>query len=463
MKTTFKQLLKFTTYTTVMALFFSCTPATGGYTTDTGTDTGTGTTTTATTGGSSTGSGTDTGTGTTTTATTGGSSTDSGTDTGTGTTTTATTGGSSTGSGTDTGTGTTITGTTGGSTTGSGTDTGTGTTITGTSGVSFSTTYNDPTLPENIGTDPFKGHTYRSTASYSNGSYDISYTFGNNGELTYTSTMTSGTTTSRNGQKYSYSYDATTKELSMKYTHILQKVPGSTEYRWYTYAEYINYLLNMTRSQFAEMSNTTTYYTDDQLKELIQNYCNSTKISFETTTIWKAELDASNNLVLRISYYKTEPSSLTNNSGHIVSYSSSQNSNGTYNSISFYLNILQTTTLMSNGGASLITKGVISTSRSSSGTSASKTFTITNISSNTISAAEYTSSSAGYTLVSDGITLQLGYTCSLGDDDNLLVTVTGSDDTTKDFLRTLLGDDTLTNPSITASSSTASSTYPFVE
>ena len=272
MKSTIKQLLKFTAYTTVVALFFSCTPTTGG---------------------SITGLGTDSGTGTTTTATTGDSTTDSGTDTGTGTTT----------------------GTTGGSSTGSGTETGTGTTITGTSGVSFSTTYNDPTLPENIGTDPFKGHTYG--CSDSKGFVEISYTFGNNGELTFTSTMTltttSGTTTTRNGAKYSYSYDATTKELSLKCTHMLQKVPGSTEYGWYTYAELINFILNITRSQFAEMSNTTTYYTDDQLKELIQNYCISAKTSFETTTIWKAELDASNNLVLRTSYYKTEPSSLTNN------------------------------------------------------------------------------------------------------------------------------------------------------
>ena len=437
MKSTIKQLLKFTAYTTVMALFFSCTPATGG---------------------SITGLGTDSGTGTTTTATTGDSTTDSGTDTGTGTTT-GTTGGSSTGTGTGTGTGTT-TGTTGGSSTGSGTGTGTGTTITGTSGVSFSTTYNDPTLPENIGTDPFKGHTYRYTASYSNDSCDISYTFGNNGELTYTSTVTSGTTTDRNGQKYSYSYDATTKELSLKCTHILQQLPGSTEYRWYTYAEYINYLLNITRSQFAEMSNTTTYYTDDQLKELIQNYCISAKTSFETTTIWKAELDASNNLVLRTSYYKTEPSSLTNNINHCVSYSRSQNSNGTY----FDLTIHPTTTLMSNGsGASFITKGAILTSRSSSGTSVSKTFSITNITSNTISAAEYTSSSAGCTIVSGGVTLQLGYTYALGNDNNLLVTLTGSDDTTKDFLRTLLGDNTLTNPSITASSSTKPAIYPLVQ
>lgn len=425
MKSTIKQLLKFTAYFTVVALFFSCTPTTGGSITGLGTDSGTGTTTT-----------------------------------------TATTGDSTTGSGTDTGTGTTITGTTGGSTTGSGTDTGTGTTITGTSGVSFSTTYNDPTLPENIGTDPFKGHTYRVTISISNASSDVSYTFGNNGELTYTrtynstSTTTSGTTTNRNGQKYSYSYDATTKEMSLKLTHMLQKVPGSTEYRWDTYAEYINYLLNMTRSQFAEMSNTTTYYTDDQLKELIQNYCISAKTSFETTTIWKAELDASNNLVLRTSYYKTEPSSLTNNINHCVSYSRSQNSNGTY----FDLTILPTTTLMSNGsGASFITKGAISTSRSSSGTSTSKIFSITNITSNTISAVEVTFSSSGYTIVSGGVTLELSYTYALGNDNNLLVTVTGSDDTTKDFLRTLLGDNTLTNPSITASSPIDYTTYTFVE
>ena len=397
MKSTIKQLLKFTAYFTVVALFFSCTPATGGSITGLGTDTGTGTTTTATTG-------------------------DSTTDSGTGTTT-------------------------------------------GTSGVSFSTTYNDPTLPENIGTDPFKGHTYGDT--YPNGS-TVSYTFGNNGELTFTSTMTltttSGTTTARNGAKYSYSYDATTKELSLKCTHILQKVPGSTEYGWYTYAELINFILNITRSQFAEMSNTTTYYTDEQFKELIQHTCIQIKKEFETTSIWKAELDTSNNLELRTDYYKTAPSSLPNNSPHIVTYSSRQNSNGTDTSINFFLSISPTTMVMSNGsGASFITKGVISTNKSSSGTSVLKKFSITNITSNTISAVEYTSSSAGYTIVSDGVTLELSYTYALGNDNNLLVTLTGSDNTTKDFLRTLLGDNTLTNPSITASSFINTGTYPLVQ
>ncbi|MBQ1710175.1 MAG: hypothetical protein II032_03580, partial [Treponema sp.] len=101
----------------------------------------------------------------------------------------------------------------------------------------------------------------------------------------------------------------------------------------------------------------------------------------------------------------------------------------------------------------------------SSGTSASssKSFSITNITSNTISAAEYTSSTAGYTLVSGGVTLQLGYTYALGNDNTLVITVTGSDDTTKDYLRTLLGDNTQTNPSITASSSTSSQTYTLVQ
>lgn len=400
MKSTFNQLLKFTAYTTVMALFFSCTPATGG---------------------------------------------------------------STIGSGSDTGTGTTTTGTTGGSTTGSGTDTGTGTTITGTSGVSFSTTYNDPTLPENIGTDPFKGHTYRNTISMSNASGDDSYAFGNNGELTHTSTMTSGTTTTRNGAKYSYSYDATTKELSLKCTHILQKVPGPTEYEWYTYAELINFILNITRSQLAEMGDPTTY-TDEQLKELIQNSCIYAKIQFETTTIWKAELNTSNNLVLRTSYYKTAPSSLTNNNIHSVSYSSSQNSNGTNTSITFSLVIYPTTmSYFNESGALLNSKGSISTYKFSSETYVSKSFSITNITSNTISAVEVTFSSSGHTIVSGGITLQLSYTYALGNDNNLLVTVTGSDDTTKEYLRTLLGDNTLTNPSITASSSTEPTTYTFVE
>lgn len=418
MKSTIKQLLKFTAYFTVVALFFSCTPTTGG---------------------SITGLGTDSGTGTTTTATTGGSTTDSGTDTGTGTTT----------------------GTTGDSSTGSGTGTGTGTTITGTSGVSFSTTYNDPTLPENIGTDPFKGHTYGYT--YPDGS-TVSYTFGNNGELTNTFTATDGTTTSKFGQKYSYSYDATTKELSVKITQALIQIPGSTEYKWYTYAEYINTILNITRSQLAEMG--TTIDTDEQLRVMIQDACIQAKLQFETTAIWKAELNTSNNLVLRTSYYKTAPSSLPDNKQHTVSSYFSQNSNGTSTSIYFGLSIFPTTMAMSNGsGAVLYAKGNVVTNKYSSGTSVSKNFYITNIDSNTISATEYTSSSAGHTIVSGGVTLELSYTYALGNDNNLLVTLTGSDDTTKDFLRTLLGDDTLTNPSITASSptDTATTTYTFVE
>ncbi len=356
---------------------------------------------------------------------------------------------------------------TGGSTTGS------GDTVTGTSGVTFSTTYTEPTLPASVGTDPFKGHTYRYTDSWSNGSSDTSYTFGNNNELTYTytytytytstSTTTSGTTTSRSGQKYSYSYDATTKELSIKTTQVYQKVPGSTEYRWYTYAEYINYILNLTRSQLAEEGNTTTY-TDEQLREQIQNACNYAKIQFETTTIWKAELNTSNNLVLRTSYYKTAPSSLTNNNIHSVSYSSSQNSNGTYTSIIFSLFIYPTTMPSFNGsGTPLNSKGSITTYKSSSGTYVSENFSITNITSNTISAAEITSSSAGNTLVSGGVTLQLNYTYALGNDNTLVITLTGSDDTTKDYLRTVLGDNTLTNPSITASSSTNSQTYTLVQ
>ncbi|MCR5187965.1 MAG: hypothetical protein K6C97_03440 [Treponema sp.] len=344
-----------------------------------------------------------------------------------------------------------------------GSTTGSDDTVTGTSGVTFGTTYTDPTLPASVGTDPFTGHTYR--YSYVNGSED--YTFGNNNELTvtstFTSTTTSGTTTSSSGLKYSYSYDATTKELSIKITQVLQKMPGSTESRWYTYAEYINFYLNITRSQLAESGDTTTY-TDEQLRELIQIYCNYIKTQFETTTIWKAELNTSNNLVLRRSYYKTAPSSLTNNSTHSVSYSSSQISNGTYTSIGFSLSIYPTTTAMSTGsGAVLYSKGGVSTNKYSSGTSVSKNFYITDITSNTISAAEYTTSSAGYTIVSGGVTLQLGYTYALGNDNTLVITVTGSDDTTKEYLRTLLGDNTLTNPSITASSSTYSQTYTLVQ
>ena len=195
-----------------------------------------------------------------------------------------------------------------------------------------------------------------------------------------------------------------------------------------------------------------TTYTDEQLKELIQNNCIRVKNEFETTSIWKAELDTSNTLELRADYYKTAPSSLPNNSPHHVFYRSDSINN-------FKLSINPTTTDTSNSssnesGSFLYSKGSINIYSISAGTPTSKNFTITNITSNTISAEEY---------YSDGITLQLGYTYALGNDNNLLVTLTGSDNTTKDFLRNLLGDNTLTNPSITASSSTVPTTYPFVE
>lgn len=242
------------------------------------------------------------------------------------------------------------------------------------------------------------------------------------------------------------------------------QIPGSTEYKWYTYAEYINTILNITRSQLAEMG--TTIDTDEQLRVMIQDACIQAKLQFETTAIWKAKLNTSNNLVLRTSYYKTAPSSLPDNKQHTVSSYFSQNSNGTSTSIYFGLSIFPTTMAMSNGsGAVLYAKGNVVTNKYSSGTSVSKNFYITNIDSNTISATEYTSSSAGYTIVSGGVTLELSYTYALGNDNTLDITVTGSDDTTKEYLRTLLGDNTLTNPSITASSptDTATTTYTFVE
>ena len=202
-------------------------------------------------------------------------------------------------------------------------------------------------------------------------------------------------------------------------------------------------------------------YTDEQFKEMIQNTCIRVKNEFETTSIWKAELDTSNNLKLRTDYYKTAPSSLPNNSPHHVFYRSDS-------IINFNLSINPTTTDTSNSssnesGSFLYSKGSINILSISAGTPTSKNFTITNITSNTISAVETTYSSAGHTIVSGGITLELSYTYALGNDNNLLVTLTGSDDTTKDFLRTLLGDNTLTNPSITASSSTKPAIYPLVQ
>lgn len=337
--------------------------------------------------------------------------------------------------------------------------TGAGGTVTGASGVTFSTVYTEPTLPANVGTDPFKGHTYRQSQSSSSSSISYSdqtdYEFGNNGELTYSYTFTSGSNTNKFGTKYSYTYNADTKEMNVKVTQILQKPSSTAEYKWFTYAECISWYVNLTTAQLNEMNGNGTTYTDAQAKEMIETQCRYVKSMFETITIYKAELDTSNNLKLRQTYYKTAPT-LPNSMGHTVSYTSNQTSGSTTTSIQFNLSISPEYTTGS--------KGQLITSRSVTGsTPLSKMFLISNITSNTITAVESTSSSTRYTPVSGGITLQLGYTCSVGNDNNLVITVTGSDNTSKDYLRTLLGDNTLTNPSITATSSTYFSTYTLVQ
>lgn len=295
----------------------------------------------------------------------------------------------------------------------------TATSVTGSSGVTFSTTYTEPPLPDSVGTDPFAGHTYSNTS----GSNYIEFAFGNNCELTQRATQNIP-----RRWKYTYTYNVDSKELSLKYTHICLL----NENEYLTYPELINYLVNLTNAQIYELSGLVPS-DDAQKKVIIENFCNFYKSQFENIEIVKADLNSTNNLEISRPYYKTVPASFPN----FNSYSFSTTSFNLWISSEYSFE-----------------KGKIQTYTGSN----SKTFFITNITSNSITAEEGTSSSTGYTPVSGGITLQLSYSLALGNNNTLVITVTGSDDTTKEHLNTILRTP-VENPTITAITSTNTLTF----
>ncbi|WP_022931677.1 hypothetical protein [Treponema bryantii] len=279
----------------------------------------------------------------------------------------------------------------------------------------YSTTYTEPTLPPNVGEDPFKGKTYSSSKGRS-------YSFGNNGELTDTSSEDPN-----GGTKYQYTYNANSEELSLKLTHVREASNWCTYsqlvdvYRNYSYSDYVNEM-----EQYGEEAVSETVF-----KQQIQGLLDYYKSQFENLAVYKAKVDSSNNFEFRTEYYKTAPSRLPYHKG-IKFYGNSNN-----HSINIKIN--------PDGYGEWSSINISSPSENLS-------FRISNITSNTINAKEATSN---LEYQENGRQLLLNYSLELGSENNLIITLSATDDETT---RTWLTDNFNTS-SVTLTTSTATHTY----
>lgn len=282
-------------------------------------------------------------------------------------------------------------------------------------------------LPASVGTDPFKGHTY--TRTYSNSSSSTSYEFSDDNKLTQT-LVKNGTLES--GTKWQYTYNANNKEVSLSPVQRYVRDDFSGVYAW------------RTRDEIAAMYNNYTYQTyvsqygqtmsESEFNQAIQQVLANNQEFFATVSIYKAEEDFFKNLKLRTEYYKTVPSSLVSSKNLYFSKPGNSNTldlrfskNGNY-------------------------KGEIRRYQSNTQTY----YMITDITADTIIAKEATLiAGSGYSLTVGGQELHINYSnLALGDDSNLVITLTPEDSTTTDFFTGLFG-----NTSVTLSTDTSYSTY----
>ncbi len=264
-----------------------------------------------------------------------------------------------------------------------------------------SATYIAPTLPASVGTDPFKGHTYTSSNGYK------TYTFGNNGDLTYR-------TREGDGRKYQYTYNETKEELSLKITHEYDVLDNGEP--WCTYNQIYDFYHNLSYSDYVNSTNQNegTILSETEFNQFIQDFIDYYRLKFETIFVYKAQavdLDSDEDLDLKLSknYYTTAPSQLP----WVEKLTFSDGNN------------FSMTIRPNNGGE----PGHISYRHESTTTR----FTITNLTSNTITAKEL----EGDNIKDDGLQLNIGYSnLKTGNNHILEVTMTGADDATNTIFTT---------------------------
>lgn len=287
-------------------------------------------------------------------------------------------------------------------------------------GVTFYTTYTEPTLPANEGLDPFKGKTYLSG--------NKGYAFGNDGTLIYTKS-------SHDKTKYQYTYNATTKELSLKLTHKYLEMDNN-ESTWATFSQLVDFYRNYSYSDYVNQQNQYGEEAESETVfcQMLQEELDSDKADFEKLYVYKAEINSSGYLRIRTKYYKTAPTQLpcTEN----IEFQDTNN-----NSIRIYIR-------------PDVNEGYGEKSTIQIGNDIDRQcFIISNVSSNTISAREATYSSGHWIYLENGRQLTLNYSLTLGDDNNILLTLSSADTETNSFFQELMVN------SITLSTSTTYKTY----
>ena len=284
----------------------------------------------------------------------------------------------------------------GGSSASSGSSSSSGSSGSGT-GVAFSTTYTEPTLPNDVDSDPFAGHTYGTSSNYCS--------FGTDPNNSSIKTLDCG------NLKFQYTYDGRTnkKLLALKRTHYpINNIS-------YTFSEFATWLQTATPQ---DLGTTEAQFT--QVKQQLYDYI---KWEFETIHYQKAELNASNQLQVRDAFTEV-PANIRPHNGYI-----------TFNSASPTLQLTINNTMTTNLGS------IWRTDSSNN----SLIFTITNISSTIITAS---------TTSDPSITLNLRYSMSLNENDYaLIVTLTGEDNATISYLNSI-GATPQSDPSLQLSSPT---------
>ena len=147
------------------------------------------------------------------------------------------------------------------------------------SGISYTT----PVLPENVGTDPFKGN------SYVKG--DTKYEFCDNGILNeYYKRIDDFEILA----EYKYTYNSNTGLLSARYNRV------GDDNKLFTLSSYMEYL-------FSDESGFNVE-NEEEKNNYYNSYLNNYKYLFEHKLTMKTELDDENNLSLQTNFYEEIPS-----------------------------------------------------------------------------------------------------------------------------------------------------------
>ena len=176
---------------------------------------------------------------------------------------------------------------------------------------------------------------------------------------------------------------------------------------------------------------------------LVEYACKMVKSEFENATTSKAVLNSSGNMELRQAYYKAVPT-LPDNKDYRFEYTHTfDNGTRAIFSLNFY-------SINSFEGMGYLFNPMGPETQ----------FNITDITSTTITAQEADDNTL--TTLPNGKKWLMDYTIALGADNNLVITLTGSDDSTKTYFRKILfsSED---NPTFTYSTDTRPSLYTLVQ